>query len=81
MTFAFFPAVDLRGGKCVQLIGGVPGTEVVALDDPLALLAGIWTVDELHDRLERLAAAGAPGPRGRLAASRRGLARRRRCRR
>lgn len=36
MTFAFFPAVDLRGGKCVQLVGGVPGTEVVALDDPLA---------------------------------------------
>jgi phosphoribosylformimino-5-aminoimidazole carboxamide ribotide isomerase len=35
MTFAFFPAVDLRGGKCVQLIGGVPGTEVVALDNPL----------------------------------------------
>ncbi len=36
MTFAFFPAVDLRGGKCVQLVGGVPGTEVVALDNPLA---------------------------------------------
>jgi phosphoribosylformimino-5-aminoimidazole carboxamide ribotide isomerase len=35
MTFAFFPAVDLRGGKCVQLVGGVPGTEVVALDNPL----------------------------------------------
>jgi len=36
MDFAFFPAIDLRGGKCVQLVGGVPGTEVVALDDPLA---------------------------------------------
>jgi phosphoribosylformimino-5-aminoimidazole carboxamide ribotide isomerase len=36
MTFAFFPAVDLRGGRCVQLVGGVPGTEVVSLDDPLA---------------------------------------------
>jgi phosphoribosylformimino-5-aminoimidazole carboxamide ribotide isomerase len=36
MTFALFPAVDLRGGKCVQLVGGVPGTEVVALDNPLA---------------------------------------------
>jgi phosphoribosylformimino-5-aminoimidazole carboxamide ribotide isomerase len=36
MTFAFFPAVDLRGGRCVQLVGGVPGTEVISLDDPLA---------------------------------------------
>lgn len=36
MTFQLFPAVDLRGGKCVQLVGGVPGSEVVALDDPLA---------------------------------------------
>lgn len=36
MTFSFFPAVDLRGGKCVQLVGGVPGTEVVSLDNPLA---------------------------------------------
>ena len=35
MTFALFPAVDLRGGKCVQLVGGVPGTEIVVLDNPL----------------------------------------------
>jgi phosphoribosylformimino-5-aminoimidazole carboxamide ribotide isomerase len=50
MSFAFFPAVDLRGGKCVQLIGGVPGTEVVALDDPLAQ-AWRWVyegADHLH---------------------------------
>lgn len=50
MSFAFFPAVDLRGGKCVQLIGGVPGTEVVALDDPLAQ-AKRWVsegADHLH---------------------------------
>jgi len=50
MTFAFFPAVDLRGGKCVQLVGGVPGTEVVALDDPLAQ-AERWAAegaDHLH---------------------------------
>src|SRR5512137_1025810 len=50
MTFAFFPAVDLRGGKCVQLIGGVPGTEVVALDNPLAQ-AERWVAegaDHLH---------------------------------
>ncbi len=50
MTFAFFPAVDLRGGKCVQLVGGVPGTEVVALDNPLAE-AERWVAegtDHLH---------------------------------
>jgi phosphoribosylformimino-5-aminoimidazole carboxamide ribotide isomerase len=50
MSFAFFPAVDLRGGKCVQLVGGVPGTEVVALDNPLAQ-AERWVTegaDHLH---------------------------------
>ena len=50
MDFAFFPAVDLRGGKCVQLVGGVPGTEVVALDDPL-YQAERWVAegaDHLH---------------------------------
>jgi phosphoribosylformimino-5-aminoimidazole carboxamide ribotide isomerase len=36
MSFDLFPAVDLRGGRCVQLVGGVPGSEVVSLDDPLA---------------------------------------------
>ncbi len=36
MSFALFPAVDLRGGICVQLVGGVPGTEVVALKNPVA---------------------------------------------
>jgi len=50
MDFAFFPAVDLRGGKCVQLVGGVPGTEVVALDNPL-FQAERWVAegaDHLH---------------------------------
>jgi phosphoribosylformimino-5-aminoimidazole carboxamide ribotide isomerase len=50
MNFAFFPAVDLRGGKCVQLVGGVPGTEVVSLDDPL-FQAERWVAegaDHLH---------------------------------
>jgi phosphoribosylformimino-5-aminoimidazole carboxamide ribotide isomerase len=36
MSFDLFPAVDLCGGKCVQLVGGVPGTEVVALNDPIS---------------------------------------------
>ncbi|MDD1742081.1 MAG: 1-(5-phosphoribosyl)-5-[(5-phosphoribosylamino)methylideneamino]imidazole-4-carboxamide isomerase [Methanotrichaceae archaeon] len=50
MTFAFFPAVDLHSGKCVQLIGGVPGTEVIELDNPLAQ-AKRWVsegADHLH---------------------------------
>jgi phosphoribosylformimino-5-aminoimidazole carboxamide ribotide isomerase len=29
------PAVDLRGGCAVQLVGGVPGSERVRLDDPV----------------------------------------------
>lgn len=27
----------MRGGKCVQLVQGVPGSEIVSLDDPLAV--------------------------------------------
>lgn len=27
------PAVDIRGGKCVQLVGGKPGTEQFEIDD------------------------------------------------
>jgi phosphoribosylformimino-5-aminoimidazole carboxamide ribotide isomerase len=29
------PAVDIKGGKCVQLVGGRPGSERIQLDDPL----------------------------------------------
>ncbi|HIH45446.1 MAG TPA: 1-(5-phosphoribosyl)-5-[(5-phosphoribosylamino)methylideneamino]imidazole-4-carboxamide isomerase [Candidatus Methanoperedenaceae archaeon] len=32
MGFDVIPAIDLRGGKCVQLVQGVPGTEAVILD-------------------------------------------------
>ena len=27
------PAVDIKGGKCVQLVGGKPGTERIQIDD------------------------------------------------
>jgi phosphoribosylformimino-5-aminoimidazole carboxamide ribotide isomerase len=27
------PAIDVKGGKCVQLVGGRPGTEAVQIDD------------------------------------------------
>ncbi|AKB26900.1 Phosphoribosylformimino-5-aminoimidazole carboxamide ribotide isomerase [Methanosarcina siciliae C2J] len=37
MTFEVIPAVDMRGGKCVQLVQGVPGSEIVSLEDPLAV--------------------------------------------
>lgn len=31
-----YPAIDLRGGRAVQLVGGVPDTERVSLPDPVA---------------------------------------------
>lgn len=37
MEFEVIPAVDMRGGKCVQLVQGVPGSEMVSLDDPIAV--------------------------------------------
>jgi phosphoribosylformimino-5-aminoimidazole carboxamide ribotide isomerase len=36
------PAVDLRGGRCVQLVGGDYEKEKIRLDDPLAV-ARDWT--------------------------------------
>jgi phosphoribosylformimino-5-aminoimidazole carboxamide ribotide isomerase len=50
MPFAFFPAVDLRGGRCVQLVGGVPGTEVISLDNPVAAAESFAALgaDHLH---------------------------------
>jgi phosphoribosylformimino-5-aminoimidazole carboxamide ribotide isomerase len=35
------PAVDIKNGKCVQLVQGKPGTEQVILDDP-AKIARKW---------------------------------------
>lgn len=37
MSFEIIPAVDMRNGKCVQLVQGVPGSELVCLDDPVAV--------------------------------------------
>ncbi|MCL7413436.1 MAG: 1-(5-phosphoribosyl)-5-[(5-phosphoribosylamino)methylideneamino]imidazole-4-carboxamide isomerase [ANME-2 cluster archaeon] len=44
MSFEVIPAVDLKSGKCVQLVQGVPGTEMVSLNDPTA--QAIRWVDE-----------------------------------
>lgn len=35
-AFRVIPAVDLKGGRCVQLVQGKPDTEKVSLDNPLA---------------------------------------------
>jgi phosphoribosylformimino-5-aminoimidazole carboxamide ribotide isomerase len=35
LVFEVIPAVDMRGGKCVQLVQGVPGSEMVTLEDPI----------------------------------------------
>jgi len=37
MTFEAIPAVDLKGGRCVQLVQGKPGTELVSLPDPVSI--------------------------------------------
>lgn len=36
------PAVDLKGGRCVQLVGGRPEHERVSLPDPLAVARRWW---------------------------------------
>ncbi|MDK2892632.1 1-(5-phosphoribosyl)-5-[(5-phosphoribosylamino)methylideneamino]imidazole-4-carboxamide isomerase [Methanohalophilus sp.] len=41
MVFEVIPAVDMKDGKCVQLIQGQPGKERVSLDDPIAV-AKAW---------------------------------------
>ncbi|ATZ60668.1 MAG: 1-(5-phosphoribosyl)-5-[(5-phosphoribosylamino)methylideneamino]imidazole-4-carboxamide isomerase [Methanosarcinales archaeon Met12] len=37
MSFEIIPAVDIKDGKCVQLVQGVPGTETISLDDPVGV--------------------------------------------
>ena len=36
------PAVDVRGGRCVQLVGGRPEAEAVSLSDPVAVAESWW---------------------------------------
>lgn len=38
------PAIDLRGGRCVQLVGGSYDRQMVELDDPVAVAAR-WEAD------------------------------------
>jgi phosphoribosylformimino-5-aminoimidazole carboxamide ribotide isomerase len=37
MDFEVIPAVDMKDGKCVQLVQGVPGSEIISLNDPFAV--------------------------------------------
>ncbi|MDG6243122.1 MAG: 1-(5-phosphoribosyl)-5-[(5-phosphoribosylamino)methylideneamino]imidazole-4-carboxamide isomerase [Methanolobus sp.] len=37
MIFEVIPAVDMKNGKCVQLVQGIPGSEMVSIDNPVAV--------------------------------------------
>ncbi len=39
--FKIIPAIDLKDRKCVSLVQGIPGTERISFDDPLAV-ASRW---------------------------------------
>ncbi|MDY0385850.1 MAG: 1-(5-phosphoribosyl)-5-[(5-phosphoribosylamino)methylideneamino]imidazole-4-carboxamide isomerase [Methanolobus sp.] len=41
MNFEIIPAVDMKNGKCVQLVQGIPGSEMISIDDPVAV-ANDW---------------------------------------
>ncbi|MBI4522165.1 MAG: 1-(5-phosphoribosyl)-5-[(5-phosphoribosylamino)methylideneamino] imidazole-4-carboxamide isomerase [Gemmatimonadetes bacterium] len=38
------PAIDIREGRCVQLVGGDPAAERVSLPDPLAVARHWWDI-------------------------------------
>ena len=40
MVFEVIPAVDMKNGKCVQLIQGLPDQERISLDDPVEAAMG-----------------------------------------
>ena len=51
------PAVDLRGGRCVQLRGGKPEDELVSLPDPVAVAVRWWECGFKHLHIVDLDAA------------------------
>lgn len=59
MDFKVIPAVDIKDGKCVQLIGGVPDNVLISLEDPVAV-AQHW-IDEGADVLHIIDLDGAFG--------------------
>jgi phosphoribosylformimino-5-aminoimidazole carboxamide ribotide isomerase len=44
------PAVDLKGGRCVQLVGGRPEDERISLPDPIVVAERWWSLgfESLH---------------------------------
>jgi phosphoribosylformimino-5-aminoimidazole carboxamide ribotide isomerase len=65
-----FPAIDLRGGRCVRLHQGDYGAETVYGDDPLALATGFATAGASWIHMVDLDAArtGEPANRAAIAA-------------
>jgi len=59
VDFKVIPAVDIKDGKCVQLVGGVPDNVLISLDDPVAV-AQHW-IDEGADVLHIIDLDGAFG--------------------
>ena len=51
------PAIDLRGGSCVQLVGGAPEHERVRLDQPLDVARGFLRAGFTHLHIVDLDAA------------------------
>ena len=51
------PAVDLKGGRCVQLVGGRPEDERVSLPDPVAVARRWWEMGFTNLHLVDLDAA------------------------
>jgi phosphoribosylformimino-5-aminoimidazole carboxamide ribotide isomerase len=44
MSFEVFPAIDIKDGRCVQLVGGAPENVLVSLEDPVSV-AERWVSD------------------------------------
>ena len=62
------PAVDLKGGRCVQLVGGRPEEERVSLRSPTAVALRWWHLGFRHLHVVDLdAALGTGHNRGRIA--------------
>lgn len=60
------PAVDLRQGRCVQLVGGRPEEEKVSLADPSRVAAGWWEMGFRHLHVVDLDAAMGTGDNDRV---------------
>ena len=58
------PAVDLKGGRCVQLVGGRPEEERVSLPQPAAVARRWWDLGFRHLHVVDLDAALGTGDNG-----------------